>query len=142
MTIQKIVVGGVLILNNKVLILQRSHDEEVYPSIWELPSGKREPLESTEGALIREFKEETDIDVKILYPISVFDYQTEKGGEIKDSTQINFLVTTLDDSSRVKISNEHIGYKWINVDDINNYDITKSTREVIEKAFILYNKFN
>ena len=40
--IQKIVLAGVVFYNNKVLILQRSKDETIYPNMWELPSGKKE----------------------------------------------------------------------------------------------------
>jgi len=46
--VQKIVLGGVVIKDGKILILQRHKDEDVYPNMWELPSGKREPLEPSE----------------------------------------------------------------------------------------------
>lgn len=43
--IQKVVAGGIIISNSKVLIVQRAADEEVYPNLWEVPSGKKEPME-------------------------------------------------------------------------------------------------
>ena len=76
--VQKIVLGGVVIKKGKILILQRHKDEDVYPNMWELPSGKREPLEPSEDSLIREIKEEAGLDVKIIMPFFVFDYQIEK----------------------------------------------------------------
>ena len=81
--IQKIVLGGVIIKNNKVLILQRNKDEDIFPNMWELPSGKKEPLETSENSLIREIKEETGLDIKIAMPFFVFDYQIEKPEEIE-----------------------------------------------------------
>ena len=91
--IQKVVVGGVLILDGKVLIVQRHDNEMIYPGMWELPSGKKELLEPTEKALVREFFEETGISVKIIIPVSVFDYQTEKqiesGGKMKKKQVIH-----------------------------------------------------
>ena len=77
--IQKIVVGGVVFKEGKVLILQRSSDETVFPDMWELPSGKREPLETSADTLHREILEETGINIEIIMPVSVFDYQIEKG---------------------------------------------------------------
>ena len=65
--IQKIVVGGVVFKEEKVLILQRSSDETVFPDMWELPSGKREPLETSANTLHREILEETGINIEISY---------------------------------------------------------------------------
>lgn len=40
--IQKVVAGGIIIQDSKVLIVQRSSNEEAYPNLWEVPSGKKE----------------------------------------------------------------------------------------------------
>jgi len=102
--VQKIVLAGVIInKNNEILILQRNKNEDIFPNMWELPSGKREFLESSESCLIREVKEETGLSVKIIMPFSVFDYQIEKPKEIRDTTQINFLVRVVN-KKKVKLS--------------------------------------
>ena len=137
--VQKIVLGGVVIKDGRVLILQRHKDEEVYPNIWELPSGKRELLELTEISLIREVKEETNLDVEIIVPISVFDYQIKKPEEIRDSIQINFLVKPLN-NQEVLLSKEHQAFAWIDKNEINNFNITKATKKVIKKAFKIIQK--
>ncbi len=132
--IQKIVLAGVVIKDGKVLILQRSQNENVYPGTWELPSGKREPLEPSEDSLAREIKEEAGLDVKPIMPFSVFDYQIEKPEEIRDSTQINFLVV-LTNNNDIVLSQEHQAFAWITIEDIEKYDITEATKNVIKKAF-------
>jgi 8-oxo-dGTP diphosphatase len=136
--VQKIVLGGVVIKDGKVLILQRHKDEDVYPNMWELPSGKREPLEPSETSLIREVREETGLDVKIIMPFSVFDYQIEKPDEIRDSTQINFLVTPLSDN--IILSEEHQSFAWITKEEIDKYELTEATKGVIKKAFEIIDK--
>jgi len=140
--IQKIVLGGVIVnQDNKILILQRNKDEEVFPNTWELPSGKRELLENSERCLLREIKEETGLDVKIIMPFSVFDYQIEKPEEIRDTTQINFLVKLIK-GNKVKLSPEHQNFAWISKDEINQYQLSKATKKVILKAFELIKKLN
>ena len=137
--IQKIVLGGVVMKDGKVLILQRHKNEDVYPNMWELPSGKRELLEPSEDSLMREVREETGLDIKMVMPFSVFDYQIEKPDEIRDSTQINFLVTSVNDKN-VVLSEEHQAFVWITKEEIDKYDFTEATKKVIQKAFEIINK--
>lgn len=137
--IQKIVLGGVVIKDGKVLILQRHKNEDVYPNMWELPSGKRDPLEPSENSLMREVREETGLDIKIMMPFSVFDYQIEKPDEIRDSTQINFLVTPVNDKE-VVLSEEHQAFVWITKKEIDEYNLTEATKSVIQKAFEVISK--
>lgn len=134
--IQKVVLGGVIIEDNKILILQRNINEDIYPGLWELPSGKKDNLETAEIALIRELKEETGLKVEPIIPFDVFNYQIEKTDIIKDSTQINYLVKNKSDL-KVILSDEHQDYKWISQNEINSYNLSDSTKLVIEKAFRL-----
>jgi len=129
-----IIVGAVIIDKEKVLLLKRHTDEKVYPNFWELPSGKKNPLELTKYALKREVKEETNLEVIQAEPFYVFDYQIEKPLEIRDSVQINFLTSVVDPGT-VKISREHQEFMWLAKEDLRNYEITKLTRVTIEKAF-------
>lgn len=137
--VQKIVLGGVVLRDGKVLILQRHKNEDVYPNMWELPSGKRELLEPSENSLIREVREETGLDVKIVTPFSVFDYQIEKPDEIQDSTQINFLVTPVNNAG-VVLSDEHQVFAWIKPEELDQYGLTDATKNVIRKAFEVVSK--
>ena len=137
--IQKIVLGGVVFnKQGKVLIIQRSDNDDVYPGMWELPSGKREFFESSYNSLIREIKEETGLDVKIIQPCSVFEYKIEKPNEIRDSTQINFIVTS--EITEVKLSEEHQNYAWISKDEVDKNGMSDKIKKVIQTAFDLYPK--
>lgn len=133
--IQKIVVGGAVFnKDRKLLILQRTADEEAYPNIWELPGGSREPLESCETTLVRELKEEAGIDVKPIEVFSSFNYIVQKPDLIRDTTQIGFIAELVSDNE-VVISNEHQNYAWILEEDIKNYDVTEETKKVLLIAF-------
>lgn len=139
--IQRIIVGGVLVnKENKALILQRHSNETTYPNMWELPSGRREFFEVTEGALIREMKEEAGVDVKIIDPISVFDYIIEKTEETRDSVQINFLVCFEKTGQKIVLSSEHQNFAWVNEQMLSQYNLTDSTKKVLVKAFNMIDK--
>lgn len=132
---QRVVIGAVIFnKSGKILILQRNSDETVYPDMWELPSGKREFLEESLVCLKREVKEEAGLDVEPIMPFSVFDYKIEKPDEIRDSTQINFLVSVLDENA-LKLSEEHQKSAWISEEEIENYNLTDSTKTTIKEAF-------
>jgi 8-oxo-dGTP diphosphatase len=55
---------GIIRINNKYLISQRSKYKKEYPLFWELPGGKSNENESIKECLIRELKEELNIDVE------------------------------------------------------------------------------
>lgn len=134
--VQKIVVAGVLIYKNKALIIQRNKDEDVFPNLWEIPSGKRELFEKSQEALIREMKEEVGVEIKILSPVDVFEFKVEKENETRDSTQISFLCKLIN-NSEVKLSGEHQNFAWISENEIDNYELSDETKDVIKKTFKL-----
>ncbi|TXK36598.1 (deoxy)nucleoside triphosphate pyrophosphohydrolase [Pontibacter qinzhouensis] len=66
------VVCAILEQHNRVLVTQRNQNM-AQPLLWEFPGGKLEPDEEEEQALIREIKEELQLDilpVKRLTPVS------------------------------------------------------------------------
>lgn len=137
---QSIIVGGLLIDNKKVLILQRHKDEKIYPGMWELPSGKKELEESITKALKREFLEETGLNVKILANISVFDYVIEKREEKRYSTQINFLVKKIYKNQKIKLGSDHQDFVWATKRKLDKYRLSKKTKATIKLAFMIKRK--
>ena len=59
------VVGGILIHNEKILLVKRSNNLKVMPNKYEFPGGKVEMGETLQEALIRELKEELSIDINL-----------------------------------------------------------------------------
>lgn len=136
--VMQVVVGAVIIDKKKVLLLQRNSTESVYPDLWELPSGKKKPLEATDEALAREVREETGLTVTQAVPFCVFDYQIERSLEIRDSVQINYLTVVADPYS-VVISREHQDFAWVSMDILSKYGVTDLTEQTIKKAFEKFN---
>ena len=65
--------------DRRVLIAQRPEDKNM-GGLWEFPGGKVEPNESPEQAIIRELKEELNVDTKeaCLAPLTFASFSYEK----------------------------------------------------------------
>ena len=55
---------GVLVKNGDKCLLCKRNAEGSFPGMWSLPAGKIEKNENSKDAAVREFKEETDIDLE------------------------------------------------------------------------------
>lgn len=97
-----------------VLLLQRNDGNNT----WEIPGGKRENNEDIVDALKREVKEETGLtinDYKLVYVSPIF----ENHPFLKPFLNIGYLCFT--EESEVNISNEHLDYKWVSVEELINH---------------------
>lgn len=130
--IEKLVVGGVIFNDeNKCLILSRKADDFM-GGIDEIPSGKLEKGERLFDALIREVKEESNLDVtQIVSYINYFDYLSGSG---KKSRQYNFVVK-VNNYDDIKLT-EHNEFKWQSLDEFNsNNRITSKTLFTLNIAY-------
>ena len=125
--IEKLVVGGIVRNKDKYLILSRKKDDFM-GGIDEIPSGKLEVGETLFEAVVREIKEETNLDVASIDGyIDYFDYLSGSG---KKSRQYNFMVS-VKDFEDVKLT-EHDEFKWQDINECNaNKKITPKTLTTI-----------
>lgn len=65
------VVAGALVQRGRLLGARRP-DHKAHGGFWELPGGKVEPGESDADALIRELREELDVDVEVFGEVGRF----------------------------------------------------------------------
>ena len=124
---------GAIILNekNKVLIMSRKTDD-LMGGIDELPSGNMEQGENIYDAIIREVKEETNIDaVNVKSYIGSFDYISGSG---KKARQYNFV---LDVKNTEKIIlTEQNKYKWLTIEEIRKSSkITDEVKYILEICY-------
>lgn len=66
------VVAAIIKKQDKIFITRRSYGE--FADMWEFPGGKIELGESREEALIREVKEELELDINNLEYLTTVDY--------------------------------------------------------------------
>lgn len=125
----KNVVGALIIKEGKVLIMTRKPDDFM-GGIDELPSGNMENGENIYEALLREVKEETNLEIEhVVSYVNSFDYLSSSG---KKARQYNFSVT-VKSTEDIKLT-EHDSYKWMSIDeamdDILITDEVKNTLEI------------
>ena len=66
------VVAAIICKDNRIFAIQRGYGE--FKGQWEFPGGKVEPGETPEEALIREIKEELDIEISVGKYIHTVEY--------------------------------------------------------------------
>lgn len=119
---------GIVKKGNKILILKRHPKSRTFPNQWEFPGGKAEHYEYFDETLIRELKEETNLDVEPCKFYEAIEDEQEKKFVIQIYMYVNII-----SKNKIKISNEHIDYKWADINEIKKMDISLTTRKVLDK---------
>lgn len=113
--------------DGEILILKRHPKSRTDPDTWELPGGKVENGEFFDDALLREIKEETNLDCKVgdLAIAIQHDYP------FKRTVQ---MIMYLDDvKGEVKISDEHTDARYASIDEIKTLTLSGCLEKVLEK---------
>jgi len=113
---------------DRILLLRRSMDDYWCPGKWCIPGGMLDAHESALEGGIRETKEETNLNVK--------DLKFVHSMEVHDNDlDINVFVTyfiTRKYEGHIKLSNEHIDYEWVDLNDLHNYDCIPMLKQIVE----------
>ena len=75
---------------NKILLIKRSTPPFV--GYWALPGGRVDPGETVEQTIVREVKEETGLDIKIVRKVGEYHEQGVQAGFVYDYYPACFLV--------------------------------------------------
>ncbi len=117
-----IVVGFIINKNQNFLITKRPKNK-MLGGLWELPGGKREKGESLKKGLIRELKEEINVDINI----------DRKIGTIQHSySHMNINLHGYEckiKNGKLK-KNECDDIKWIKMNQINHYSFPKANHKL------------
>ena len=107
----------------KILIAQRNLKKS-QGGLWEFPGGKIEPNETKEEAIIREIKEEMDIDIKVEKNIDerVFNYPDKS---------INLIALECKKTNGDIKLIEHENVKWVDKFDLKAYEFAPADEFII-----------
>jgi len=130
-------VRGVVRKEDKILILKRHPKSRNNPHKYELPGGKVDPGEFFDNALIREFKEETNLEVEIesLFEVVQDEFISRRTNRPISTVQLMMNLEII--GGEVKISDEHDDFKWVSNEELKNlYNgdmLTPTLRKTLEK---------
>jgi 8-oxo-dGTP diphosphatase len=113
-------------VEDMILVVQRKEDEKAYKSLkWEFPGGKVEEGERPEDAVIREVKEELQLDINPVAPVGRVVY------EYPDSTvDLTLFHCALIDG--LPILKEHNDLSWTDKSLLYTFDWSAADRELLQ----------
>lgn len=116
---------AIIIFGNKILAAQRSEKMKL-PLKWEFPGGKVEEDENNEECIVREIKEEINVEVEIVKKLanSIYDY-----GAFKINL-IPFIANYI--SGEIKLL-EHKDYRLLDKSQLMNLDWAEADLPIVEE---------
>ena len=102
---------AVIIKNNQILLIERKN----YPYGWALPGGFVDKWESLQQAVLRELKEELNLEWEIIKQVGIYDdpKRDPRGHTISVAYRIQA-------SGIPKAQDDAKSFEWINIEDIKN----------------------
>ncbi len=133
-------VGAVIVRDGKILLVRRASDPG--RGKWSIPGGLVELGESTYEALVREVKEECGLDVEVDRLIDIMDVivRTDNGRIKYHFVVIDFLVKLKGGSLQAR--DDVLEAKWIPLDDVEQYDLTRTFRAFLKRNFQELKKYS
>ena len=103
--------------NGKILIMKKSPKDWNYPNKWSFCSGYAKEFQSAEDNMLREIKEETGLNAKIIKKGKLLEIYDRNNG--KNWIVMPFLCEVK--SKNVKLDHENSDFRWIDYKDIKKY---------------------
>ena len=123
LTVRGIIKNG----SGEILIVKRHPKSKTDPEMWELPGGKVERGEFFADALVREIKEETNLDVEI------GDFCEAVQNDYSHKRTVQLMMYLINVEGEVKISDEHTEFMWASIEKIKTLEISTSLKKLLEK---------
>ncbi len=117
------VVAAIIIHENKIFATQRGYGE--FKDGWEFPGGKIEPGETPQEALVREIKEELDIQIEVKDFLETVEYDYP---EFHLSMDCFFCAI----KSGELVLKEHEAAKWLIAETLDSVDWLPADKGLIE----------
>jgi 8-oxo-dGTP diphosphatase len=120
-----IVTAALIVHNGKVLVTKRRPDVP-YPHLWEFPGGKLEPSEDPRDCIVREIREELDMEVDVA---TVYDVIYHRYPE----RTVLVLVYRCRWLSGKPRNREVAAHRWVAPDALPNLDFLPADIPLVER---------
>ena len=125
-----VVVGCLCRSSDKYLFLKRN-PEKKHPLYWCVPGGKVNTGETERNAIIREVREETQLQVEARIEL-LYRYFVDDG-----ETQFSYylFVADIDTPDEVVLNEtEHISFNWLNLEEACRLSLVPNMREILNHS--------
>lgn len=122
--------SSILFINEKeqiLLFLRDNKPDLPYPNMWDVPGGHVEANESPEKCIIREMKEEMDLDIDEFDLFSTIEFD--------DRIEYTFWAKADFDIDKIELM-EGQQLKWFTRDDAKRTPLAYGFNEIIEQFYI------
>lgn len=116
---------AIIVSNDKTLVVQRSEKMKL-PNKWEFPGGKIEKNETEQACILREIKEELNIEIELVQRLTpaIFDYPS------LSIQLIPFLANY--SGGELKLA-EHKGFKWLPKKELLELDWAEADVPIVKE---------
>lgn len=125
-----IVVAGILLNENKEVLIALRPLTATEPGLWEFPGGKVEPGETLEAALIREFQEEVGVLITGLNPFLTIEDVNERRHLVLNS----FVITAFQNNPQGCEGQE---IRWVKLNTLNQYHFPTANADIVKAVQLL-----
>ncbi len=128
----------------RLLILKRSNYKPHNAYLWDFFGGSVDEGEYSQDALKREGEEEIKVKINNSFPVAFYSDPVEDNSPI-DSKTIIFGLFISDDyefeDEEPRLSNEHIDYKWVSLEELDDYEFIMSINKCKDKIKPFIDRF-
>lgn len=115
-----------LIVKNGKLLITRNGPESDHALQWEFPGGKVKLAETEVACIVREIKEELELNIKVIVQLKAIEHDYG----IKKIRLIPFICEI---TGGILKLNNHIEKKWITTDELCSIDFSEADKRFVQK---------
>lgn len=131
----RLAVKGVLFRQGRVLLLRRAPHEAIHPGWWDLPGGLVEEGEGLDEALVREFREETGVPVRVGPLLQASPFRTRvPEGRVVPVLILYYQVQSRSLKTPRLDPNEHDRFAWVALRSLAGYRSHPEQREAVRRG--------
>jgi len=130
-------VGGVVIADGRALLIRRG--SEPLKGEWSIPGGTLELGETLVGGVMRELREETGVEVRVLELIEVFEriFPGQSDRPRYHFVILDYLCEALTPLHQVRPGGDVTEIALPHEDELARYNLTPTATRVLRKAFAM-----
>lgn len=118
------VTAAIIRKDDTILICQRAKDDDA-GLMWEFPGGKLEEGETPEQCIVREIKEELELDIKVNGIFAESEYHFNR--------PVHFTFFEAEITGGIMKCNDHEAALWAPVNTLRNYEFLPADLPVVDR---------